>query len=417
MTEEVQGILNEVLRRVKPGKDEERKLSSAADKVLNLLSGLDAEVHGSFRKGTWLKGDTDVDVFVFFPKEMGKEGIKDRGLALIHERLSKLNTRLAYAEHPYLIVEVDGVEIDVVPALRVDRGDQAITAVDRTPFHTKYVEGKLNEDGRDQVRILKRFLKGIGVYGAEIRVMGFSGYVSELLTIYYGSFLKVLEGSSKWRERNLIVLEGMEREFDSPLIIPDPVDPRRNAAAAVSLKSLSTFSIASRAFLRSPSLNFFFPRPPEGQEVQGEVIVTEVKLNEPYVDDVLWGQLRRTAEKVRNSLTSAGFKVMDIGICQGETVKILVQLETSKVGEFFLSQGPPFYLEQALSFVDANDKVWVGEDGRLYTLRRRKQLSPERVILESISLKYAHTVSQYTLQEAEGNCERSFLRKTPTWLK
>ena len=171
------------MRRVKPGPEDAIRIQSAVDLVISRLKDLDAEVHGSFRKGTWLKGDTDVDLFVFYPRSVGKEYLAREALREILDRLQGLRTRLAYAEHPYVIVEVDGVEVDVVPALRVESGDQAITAVDRTPFHTRYVTSRLSDEGKDQVRLLKRFLKGIGVYGAEIRVMGFSGYVAELLTI------------------------------------------------------------------------------------------------------------------------------------------------------------------------------------------------------------------------------------------
>ncbi|BCS94328.1 CCA tRNA nucleotidyltransferase [Metallosphaera javensis (ex Sakai et al. 2022)] len=410
-------ILEEVLRRVKPGPEDANQIQNAVNLVLSRLKDLDAEVHGSFRKGTWLKGDTDVDLFVFYPKSVGKEYLAKEALREILERLQGLRTRLAYAEHPYVIVEVDGVEVDVVPALRVESGDQAITAVDRTPFHTRYVTSRLSEEGRDQVRLLKRFLKGIGVYGAEIKVMGFSGYVAELLVIYYGSFLDVMRGASAWKPGTEIVLEKETRKFDSPLIIPDPVDPKRNAAAAVSLRSLATMTIASRAFLHAPSLDFFYPPPPGDQQVLGEVLVTELQLTEPYVDDVLWGQIRKSVEKMKSALTSAGFRVVDVGWCQDEKVRLMVQLESTSIGDYYLGQGPPFYLESSAEFLLSNRHVWVGDDGRLYALRKRKEIDPERIILNSISLKYKYSVRQYRLTEASDDCTRAFLRKRPLWLK
>ncbi|MCG3108759.1 CCA-adding enzyme [Metallosphaera sp. J1] len=410
-------ILEKVLRRVKPGPEDANQIQNAVNLVLSRLKDLDAEVHGSFRKGTWLKGDTDVDLFVFYPKSVGKEYLAKEALREILERLQGLRTRLAYAEHPYVIVEVDGVEVDVVPALRVESGDQAITAVDRTPFHTRYVTSRLSEEGRDQVRLLKRFLKGIGVYGAEIKVMGFSGYVAELLVIYYGSFLDVMRGASAWKPGTEIVLEKETRKFDSPLIIPDPVDPKRNAAAAVSLRSLATMTIASRAFLHAPSLDFFYPPPPGDQQVLGEVLVTELQLTEPYVDDVLWGQIRKSVEKMKSALTSAGFRVVDVGWCQDEKVRLMVQLESTSIGDYYLGQGPPFYLESSAEFLLSNRHVWVGDDGRLYALRKRKEIDPERIILNSISLKYKYSVRQYRLTEASDDCTRAFLRKRPLWLK
>ena len=44
-------------------------------------------------------------------------------------------------------------------------------------------------------------MKGVGVYGAEIRVGGFSGYLCELLTLSFGSFTDILKAVSDWKEK------------------------------------------------------------------------------------------------------------------------------------------------------------------------------------------------------------------------
>ena len=49
---------------------------------------------------------------------------------------------------------------------------------------------KLSDSLKGEVRILKKFFLHIGVYGAEIAKEGFSGYVSEVLISYFGSFEK-----------------------------------------------------------------------------------------------------------------------------------------------------------------------------------------------------------------------------------
>ncbi|MEM3359081.1 MAG: CCA tRNA nucleotidyltransferase [Metallosphaera sp.] len=409
-------IVTDVLSRIKPDDRDKKRIEESVSVVTSRLKDMNVEIHGSFRKGTWLKGDTDVDLFVFFPKEVGKDYLSKDGLREILERLKGLDVKLAYAEHPYVIVNVNNVEVDVVPALKVENGSQAITAVDRTPFHTGYVTSKLTEEGMDQVRLLKRFMKGIGVYGAEIKISGFSGYVSELLVIYYGSFLNVLRSSSSWRPPVELVLEGKSRDFDSPLMIPDPVDPKRNAAAAVSLKSIALFSLASRFFLREPSMEFFYPSSPQDREILGDVLVTELKVDQ-YVDDVLWGQIRRSVERMRANLTNSGFDVIDIGWCEDDTIKIFVQVESSEIGKYYLDQGPPFYLDSSIEFMNSNYHVWVGNDGRLYAIKKRKELDPFKIILDSISLKYKYSASQYKLTEAEDDCSRAFLRKRPLWLR
>ncbi len=47
------------------------------------------------------------------------------------------------------------------------------------------------------------------------------------------------------------------RRFKSPVIIIDPVDPNRNAAASISRDALATAIAASREFLRNPRIDFF----------------------------------------------------------------------------------------------------------------------------------------------------------------
>src|SRR5206468_712277 len=104
--------------------------------------------------------------------------------------------------------------------------------------------------------------EGIGVYGAEAKVLGFSGYLCELLILKYASFRGVLDSSLSWRPGTVIVLEGPPaRTFPEPLIVVDPVDPNRNVASAVGIEQLATFVHAAREYLAAPSERFFFPRP------------------------------------------------------------------------------------------------------------------------------------------------------------
>ena len=59
----------------------------------------------------------------------------------------------------------------------------------------KFMSQKLSDSLKGEVRILKKFFLHIGVYGAEIAKEGFSGYVSEVLISYFGSFEKTIKKS------------------------------------------------------------------------------------------------------------------------------------------------------------------------------------------------------------------------------
>ncbi|MQL55228.1 CCA tRNA nucleotidyltransferase [Acidianus ambivalens] len=413
-------LLKKVLDKIKPTREDEEKVKLIVNEVIERLNGLDAEIHGSFRKGTWLKGDADVDVFVFFPKNVGKEYISTEAIKILRERLSGFNITTAYAEHPYLIVNHKGIEIDIVPALKIEEGEKPITAVDRTPFHTEFINSHLSEEQKDEVRLLKRFMKGIGVYGAEIKVRGFSGYVTELLIVKFGSFLEVLKNASKWKPPVKIFIVKPERDFKCPLILPDPVDPSRNAGAAVSLKRLAEFSIASRYFLKNPSEKFFFPPEPAGDKIKGDVLVTKIEiLDNNVVEDLLWGQINKSVEKIFNILRNYGYRVIDVQ-AYGDIKNLLfaLQLESKEIGNYKLNQGPPFYMDLD-DFISKNDNIWVGEDGRLYSIKERRNDKIEDIVKSAISLKYNYkVVEQYWLdREPKEPCLKAFLRKTPTWLK
>src|SRR2546430_4639382 len=137
-----------------------------------------------------------------------------------------------------------------------------MSAVDRTPLHVDYVLGRVKEGQTDEIRLLKAWAEGIGVYGAEAKILGFSGYLCELLVLKYGTFRGVLEASLSWRPGIVLELDRAPgRTFPEPLTVVDPVDPNRNVASAASVAQLATFVHAAREYLQSPSERFFFPRP------------------------------------------------------------------------------------------------------------------------------------------------------------
>ena len=110
-------------------------------------------------------------------------------------------------------------------------------------------------------------MQGIGVYGAEIKVGGFSGYLCELLVLGYGSFGDVLEEFAHFNRRVVLDIENYYAQrqselpllFSEPLVIVDPVDKGRNVASAVQPEKLYSFVAAARAFIKKPDAAFFYP--------------------------------------------------------------------------------------------------------------------------------------------------------------
>ncbi|MDD1720940.1 MAG: CCA tRNA nucleotidyltransferase, partial [Euryarchaeota archaeon] len=207
--------------------------------------------------------------------------------------------------------------IDIVPHYVIESTSKMLSAVDRTPFHQKYVTEHLGGK-QDEVRLLKQFLKGAGIYGAELRRKGFSGYLCELLVIQYGSFAGVLESARNWKIGTYITINtSRDNAFYDPLVVIDPVDVNRNVAAAVSLDSFSTFIDSARSFIENPCTQCFFPRevPPLDENALRNILKKRktalfgVKFTLPdLVDDVAYPQLERASRGVQSTLRRHDFR-------------------------------------------------------------------------------------------------------------
>jgi len=418
--EELNDIEKKVLDRLKPKPEEYVKVRKAFEKISNMLKeelkkeGIEAkvELEGSVAKDTWISGDLDLDLFVLYPKELGKEWLKDEGFKIILRATQNFPRRIAYAEHPYVRIIVNGLNVDIVPAFKLSDPLEAETVVDRTPFHTRYVTSKLTEKQKDHVRLLKKFMKTIGVYGAEIRVSGFSGYLVELLIIHYRSFRNVLEKAAEtWKPGFIIDIEGYYRKKDyaniakkfknQPLIVIDPVDYRRNVAAAVSAKSMATFIAAAKVYLKNPSIEFFFPKE---EHVNIEHVKREI-LNKPYdyifvlfpipekPPDVLWGFLRRSVKGVASLLTKFGFNVLDYDVWSDESKYgvFVFEVESEEISYFIKSEGPLVNVEPNATmflrkYVDSDETIagpWI-EDFKWVVIRKRKFHSAKRLLEERL---------------------------------
>ncbi len=389
----VEEVLREAAGLVTPPRELEDKVRRVSEQFREYVGGLlsrlgvegSVELVGSSARGTWLPDGIDVDVFVVLPRKYPK-GFLDELVGRLRAEMEKdgVSVETRYAEHPYLVAHSEGVEVDVVPCFEMRPGEPVLTAADRSPLHHRYLLSRLDDKLKLDVRLLKRFMKTVGVYGAEVKVEGFSGYLTELLVAHYGSFLSVLEAAARWRPYKTVVdPEGhyqdprkAARKFRSPLVVVDPVDPNRNVAAAVSMTSMATFVLAARRFLQRPSISYFLP------QAAGEALpVPAVVLRFPYPQkppDVVWGMFKRYARALANKLDECGFKVLRFGVDSDERtfVDIAFLVESTALPEYELHEGPPVFSEAADKFVEkyaGSDVVgpFVAES-RIYVIRRRK---------------------------------------------
>jgi tRNA nucleotidyltransferase (CCA-adding enzyme) len=391
---------NEVVPRISPSSAQRRRVDMAVKDVLAKVRlhakkapyPLGVKLVGSTAKDTYVF-PPDLDVFILFPPDVPRSELEKYGLALGRK---VLGGEERYAEHPYIHGKFKGFDVDIVPCYSVDDPSNLKSAVDRTPFHTDYILSHLKQSQRDEVRLLKQFMKGIGTYSAEAKVQGFSGYLVELLILRYGDFESVLKSAKDWREGLVLTLaEGGSRRFASPLTFYDPVDRERNVASALSLQNMATFIRASKEYLNHPDSRFFFPEPREDwsrshiareMRARGTKLIA-VRLPRPVLtEDNLYPQVRRTLEGMQSTLESASFVVLDRSFSiTGKTIDLIMELQAERLPAAMKHKGPPVTSEHSDQFVEKwMDVALVPpfiENGRWVTIVRR----PHRTAKELLS--------------------------------
>jgi tRNA nucleotidyltransferase (CCA-adding enzyme) len=367
MSSTFEKVCAKVLGDVTPSLKEKEHILELAEELMKKLQIASEEAHvkaevrveGSVAKNTWLSKEPDIDIFMRLPTAMPREAFGTTCLRIAKKATRGCKQIERFAEHPYLEAIVDSVRVNIVPCYKVEKGEWK-SATDRTPFHTDYVKPRLNEESCGQIRLLKKFMKGIGVYGAEIKVGGFSGYLCELLTLNYGSFEKVLKSFEEWKGKRIIDYEnhyhGRENEigkiFEESLVIVDPVDKGRNVAAAVRRERLDEFITASRAFVKKPDLKFFYPQDRKtidsGQlaktlKTRGSTLVFLKFGKLKAVPDILWGQLYRSQKALRTMLRQHDFNVIRDSVWSDEeNISVIIfELERQILSPFKKHLGPP----------------------------------------------------------------------------
>lgn len=418
---DLDNVLKNVLKKIKPKEKEEKELESLVERTLEITNqeakrfGAEAILAGSLGRGTWLTDKNEFDLFIMFPKTLLVEKLEEYGLKIGKKVIKKLKGkwRLEYAQHPYVRGFVGKIQIDIVPCYKIEHGEKTISAVDRTPFHVEYLEKRLTVELSDEVRLLKQFLKGNCIYGADAKTEGFSGYICELLIINYGSFVKSLKAASAWRPGQIIDVENQWDEKDyrklkkmfknEVLVIIDPVDKNRNAAAAVSATSFFRFKKNAIEFLKNPSESFFFKKESKPlnikqleryMKIRGTELLA-VKFKPPdVVSDILWPQLRKTTKRLEGILKEYEFVVnrSDFWTDGKKLAVVILEMEVSRLPFIDKRIGPlVFDLDDSDNFINKYKKQCITEpfieENRWCVEIKRDWVSAKEKLIDSLNDK------------------------------
>ena len=384
--------MKDILKKIKPSKYEIEYVSDFCNKLLKCAEEIAEPFYaypvivGSIAKQTWLKNDHDIDLFIIFRTKISKEKLEEYGLLIGTEICTKLGGtyHFKYAEHPYVFCEIENFNVDIVPCYEIKKGEKIISAVDRSPLHTKYVIETLKPVQRDHVRLLKYFCKQIGVYGADAKNNGFSGYLCELLIICYGTFLNTLKNLSKFRFGEFIDIENIgdrKRFKDSALVVVDPVDRYRNVAFTLSAQNLLKFKVESKKYLNSkqfPKIKKLY-RKDLIQKLENKRGTNFVGIKYKSMEEVvenIYLKMRKLERKVVRYIEEQGFKIIrPFSWTDEKNVIILLEIERDKITNFRKHRGPVIFSRESEHFINRylqNEYSIYIEDNILYSDVKRK---------------------------------------------
>jgi tRNA nucleotidyltransferase (CCA-adding enzyme) len=407
--------LEKVVKQIEPSPEEREKISQLADKVRVLVQQsigeiigdetVKAEYHGSYRHDTWLRGKADLDLFVLFSKRYALEEMSQLVKKVAHSVAEDLNAYVEerYASHPYYtLVLPDGQEVELVPAYRVSSSQEVTTPVDRTQLHTEYLERVLSEKPhlKAEIRLFKKLLMNLDIYGAEQSVHGFSGYLAEILVTYFGGLENLLLAAANWRPGRIFIPPSPEARKlfqGQPIVVIDPVDHKRNAAASVSQEALSKLILIGKLFSENKDIMCCLLDPPKLRVTLEElvsvlnsydVLVAMAAKYPKLPEDALLAKLQRIARKSSSAMESYGFRVLRTHVTKiNGSPAILFFFEHMVPSPIYLHMGPPVWHPNSVEFV----KKWASRhiapiiiEGRVAVLRKRIPLDPRDYLLKAL---------------------------------
>ncbi|MDD4878472.1 MAG: CCA tRNA nucleotidyltransferase [Candidatus Nanoarchaeia archaeon] len=383
-------LRDDVLKKIKPSSAEEKSVLTIASAVMQKIRIPNATpvLGGSFAKGTWLKGNHDVDIYVKF----SKASYSGKNISILLEKELKKSFKdieLLHGSRDYFQMKMKDFTIEIVPIIEINHSDEAENITDVSLLHVQWVSR--HRQLLDDMRMAKAFFKANRIYGAESYIQGFSGYVLEILTVYYSGFEELMQNIAKWdtSKRVVIDIEGYHKgkaliaelnkaKLFSPLILIDPVQKERNAAAGLSWEVYGKAIELAKSYLKKPSLKFF-----EKENITKAVLKKKAGKNAVFMieakpvdgkKDIVGAKLMKCFEHAKKELLSGEFKVVDSGWEWEKEALFWFIVPKEKLSLLYKHRGPPVNeTERLKQFRESWHKREVlEENGRAYVLAKRK---------------------------------------------
>lgn len=345
------------------------------------------EVGGSFAKGTNLRDDFDVDIFIRFDLSYADEDLSE----MLEKILKPLKPRRVHGSRDYFQLTKEKGEFEFIPVLDIHQTNQAMNVTDCSPLHTKWFleHGK---ELQDEVRLAKLFCKAHQIYGAESYIRGFSGHTLDILIVHYGGFVDLLNAAVKWKRKTVVDPENAHQgkalrrlnasKIEGPLVVIDPIEPFRNAASGLGEEKYLRFKEAAKDFLRDPRKDHFVVTP---------FVLEEITQRFPHVlaidvvgvdgkKDVVGSKILKVFETLRDELHEFG--MVESGWVFDKSQKATLWYGVAKIlrDKEVVVQGPPLTAKSHASQFKKKHKKVFEQEGRLYAKTTRDDIEIKKVV-------------------------------------
>lgn len=335
----------------------------------------------SGRKQTQLRNWRELDIFIGLPtsilptpidkekpskpklRKLFKQLVEDIAVEAI-KKAGCSSWQVKYAEHPYASATLDNYEVDIIfgfdlsPEYIFETGP--ITAVDRTPHHSQFVDSQLSKKQRDDVRLLKAFFHSVYVYGdtSPVGRSGFTGFSTEMMVYHNQDLDSVFKFLSQSPTKPLDYFsrpsEVLKQRFRrEELIITDPTDPNRNIASSISERAYRFAQHNAYQLLREPSLAYFKMAPIPILTSDEVKIKSDNYFVIEFLDETGWhytktrDKLYRYFTKLQKFLSREASGEHRFGsvvfeeVFEAPVFVIALYVEKNEIGKFYTRKGPP----------------------------------------------------------------------------
>ena len=342
---------------------EKSRLDKIAEELMGLLNknasnkkvNVEFRFSGSYAKGTWIKNESDIDIFAIFNSEGEMKNLSS---------LVPKNFIPAFGTRKYFKGLFNGIKVEIVPVLRFSDINLVENSIDLSTLHSNYINSSLSNSQKKDVIILKAFCKANNCYGSETYMHGFSGYSLEVLIKEFGSFAALMEAVNSWKPPILIGKTSNKNIY--PIFLSDPTNIKRNICASVNEENLSKFVLAMKRFYLSPSFDFFIKKSiktnvlKEVKERGTKLFIFNTKIIEPR--DVFLSKYVKNLDKLIKELKAEDIEIYSFDVDFNEKSAILfLQVKNVPKAKTKIVYGPDVFSAADIikNFINVHKKVFI----------------------------------------------------------